>query len=428
MFEENVVFARATFNRSEANFIEAIFKQKANFEEARFEAVTTFGGAEFGEAIFKSADFHSRVSFGNSRFGSLADFGTAAFRVQADFNNASFEAGNFTFTRFCGGASFFRATFHGTASFDWAEFSELAEFGHAAFDGRASFERAKFGSARFGAARFQLGATFDGATFSGEAEFQLSTFGSDSTGNKVVADFSDVQFEKPTRVWFTQVNKGSKGGLRARFLNCDVEHVNLEDVRWHRRRSGRMVLQDELDILEGGREKERTVDAGAGHSEYELVAIAYRKLINNFDNVRALDLAEDCFCGAMEMKRRDPKESLSSRAVLSVYKLASSYGSNYVQALLVLLGIVLVTGFVFAIPWLELGPARGNPGAVQMASSWLRRCPAGLFHSLQVATFQRDAVYAFTLRRGRLIVIAEQVLVPIQAALLLLAVRRRFRR
>ena len=89
---------------------------------------------------------------------------------------------------------------------------------------------------------------------------------------------------------------------------------------------------------------------------------------------------------------------------------------------------VLAFASVFSAPWTGLRPARDNPANVRMADSFLRRYPAGLIHALEVATFQRDTMYGLPARPGRLATIAEQVVIPIQAGLLALALRRRFRR
>jgi len=205
------------------------------------------------------------------------------------------------------------------------------------------------------------------------------------------------------------------------------------DVNWHKQ-AGRMVLQNELDVTaprgpgeakgtEGQKKKRPT------ETRYELVAVVYRQLVNNFERVRNYDLAEDCFIGAMEMRRLDPAAPWFSRAAVTLYRWASSYGSSYVRAAAVLGILLLAFGLLFALPWTDLhvkGPA-------QTASpSWVletvKVAGRGLFHSLEVATFRSDTAYVTTKLFGRLLGIFESVVVPSQLALLLLALRRRFRR
>jgi uncharacterized protein YjbI with pentapeptide repeats len=427
VFKGTGVFAGTTF-RQRATFARSSFEKQADFRQSRFEAEADFGEAELHSPTFAASVFGGRASFGAARLFGTADFQTAVFGREADFFSTKFFGlANFGYTKHQVRSSFVDTVFE-DVTFGRVEFSPWTNFYRTVFNGRADFDFTKFQDVTFGSAQFRKGADFEAAAFSGDVEFHHVSFGlTGRTDEAAVADFTDARFEKPTRVRFTQVNKNVGVGLRARFLNCDVEQVHLEDVRWHRRR-GRMVLQDELDVTEGSTDTKADTKAADRRSGHELVAIAYRQLINNFDKVRSLDLAEDCFCGSMEMKRRDPNEPLASRAVLDAYKLASSYGSSYTQALLVLLCIVIAFGLLYALPQLRLEIAPHQDGALQMASTWLRRCPAGLFHSLEIATFQREATYTFSWRRGRLATIAEQTLVPIQAALLLLALRRRFRR
>lgn len=270
-----------------------------------------------------------------------------------------------------------------------------AHFFGAQFMGRVNFARVEFtGDGDFRVARFAGAADFSSAKFAG------------------IANFIGATFEQPARVRFYQVNKDSAQGLRARFRNCDgIEGVRFEDVYWHRQR-GRMVLQDELDVREGK------------SKDYELVAIAYRRLVNNFEKVRAYDLAEDCFCGAMEMRRLDPAEPLFRRAVVTLYRWASYYGSSYQRAFCVLLIFLLLFAAFFVQAGLR---PYGAPASAPDLCGW-KALWAGFVHSLQVATFQRITRYVTSGDFGQLVAVLENILMPAQLALLLLALRRRFRR
>jgi uncharacterized protein YjbI with pentapeptide repeats len=421
IMEQGAVFARATFR--DANFNKSVFRKTADFRESSFGIRADFGDAELYSAIFADSNFIGSAWFGGARWFGETSFQSAHFESGASFLYAKFFGPlDFSYSTHRGDISFTEVIFEQTG-FSCAEFASFVDFYRAAFGGFSNFHMTKFQRVRFESARFDRGADFGSATFADEAEFQNASFGS-SSDQLAVADFSNVRFEKPIRVWFTQVNKGAHLGLRARFLNCEVEQIHLEDVRWHRRH-GRMTLQDEIDVICDSKDWAGKVDRSRGH---ELVAIAYRQLINNFDKVRSLDLAEDCYCGAMDMNRRNPHVPFLARLVLGIYKALSLYGGSYTRALMVLLFFLLVFAWIFSVPWLELQPAHSNPANVQMALSIARRYPAGLVHSLEVATFQRDTAYVLPLRRGRLAAIAEQILIPIQVGLLLLALRRRFRR
>ncbi|HYM77667.1 MAG TPA: pentapeptide repeat-containing protein [Candidatus Dormibacteraeota bacterium] len=421
IMEQRAVFARSCFR--DASFNKAVFKKTSDFRESSFGLRADFGDAELYSPNFSDSNFTGSAWFGGARFFEGTSFQCAHFESGARFPHAKFFGPlSFSYSKHTSEVSFTDAVFQ-DAKFDCVHFASSVDFYRAVFAGLASFDMTKFQRVRFESARFDKGANFGSATFGDEAEFQDARFGCSLDG-LAVADFSNVRFEKPARVWFTQVNKSADIGLRARFLNCDVEQIHLEDVRWHRRHC-RMILQDEIDVVCDNREWAGKFDKSRGH---ELVAIVYRQLINNFDKVRSLDLAEDCYCAAMDMSRRNPHVPLLARLVLSVYKAFSLYGSSYTRALVVLFSLLLVFAWVFSVPWLGLQPAPSNPANVQMAISTLRRYPAGLVHSLEVATFQRDAAYVLPLRRGRVATISEQVSIPIQVGLLLLALRRRFRR
>lgn len=296
-----------------------------------------------------------------------------------------------------GEAAFYGVSFDGDADFLSAIFKTPAVFPSATFSGQADFSFLSLGQ----------GADFSGARFVGEANFaHITAIG--------VVDFRGALFDQPTQARFFQVNKEKAVGLRVRLLNCDMGKAEFQDVNWHRER-GRMVLQDELDIR-------------AGQSpDCELVAIAYRRLVNNFEKARAYDLAEDCFIGAMEMKRLDSTQPWLSRVVLTLYRWASNYGSSYHRAFGMLIGLLIAFGVVFALVWLEPLSGGSSPRPITWNDVW-RACKDGLFHSLEVATFQRQTLYANPNPFDRLIAMLENVLVPAQLALLLLALRRRFRR
>ena len=366
--DKAAVFRKATFNK-EANFIWVTFKNRANFSGATFKK----------DAYFAWATFTERAVFSRATFTEEIDFTEATFIKQSNFSNA-------TFTK--------------DAYFNRATFNEHADF-------ETTFTR----DADFSGATFKKGESFDHTWFLGRSNFR------------------HTELLEPRKVRFRQVNQPRKtweeeewrverceDGLRVYFSDCNVEEVVFEDVNWDTRHD-RIVLQDELDIHEGK------------NDTYELVAIAYRRLTNNFEKSRDYDLAEDCFVGLMEMKRLDPKQPRGVRLVTSLYKFASEYGSNYIRALKVLGVLLLASWILYALPWSGLEPVGGVDGTYvrpRIRAAWHRR--DAFLYSLDVATFQRVAAYKTTAWFGHGVRILETLLVPGQIALLFLALRRRFRR
>ena len=308
---------------------------------------------------------------------------------------------------------------HRTDQFDFTRFV----FPKADFRGETFTKRAYFSGATFTEA-----AVFSGATFTEAAVFGETTF-------LETANFHGVRFLKPDLVQFISTNQRQKEGLRARFVNCQVEGVRFEAVNWHRRK-GRMVLQDEVDITE------RPVGA-ASHEE---VAIAYRRLISNFEKARAYDLVEDCTIGEFEMKRKDPDRFIFANqlgshykrlawlrrwvgepvSVVGIYRLVSLYGTSYRRALVVLGLLLLAFGVLFSV--IGIAPVETGVEARCGVENAFKCLSDGLFHAVEVATLQRDSVYKPVSRSGFMVEILEQVFVAGQAALFLFALRRRFRR
>src|SRR5437899_520682 len=255
------------------------------------------------------------------------------------------------------------------ANFSGEYFTQNHDFSFATFTQKANFFRAVFTknanvNANSSTAHFIQHADFSFLDFAEKAPCSVASFtqnanfsGATFTQN---ADFRGTEFRQPELVRFRQVNqKEDAPRLRARFVNCRVEAVQFADVNWHRP-GGRLVLQDELDLT----------DPPHGDLTHELVAIAYRQLVSNFEKERAYDLAEECKIGAMEMKRLDPKKFLSPEllkshykkwrwlcwlgeniSVASLYRWTSRYGTSYTRALLVLLGLLVFFGLLFALPW-----------------------------------------------------------------------------
>jgi uncharacterized protein YjbI with pentapeptide repeats len=333
---------------------------------------------DFTGFIFPSADFEEwtaekKVLFSRCQFRGNADFMFCTFDADVEFDYAAFaQAAWFMDANFVGRCGFMGVTFEGEVDFTRTNFYSYADFLFATFYESTVFEETYFGS------------SLDNADDSSTAADRI-----------VIADFVRATFKQPQQVLFRSVR--GRPGFRARFVSCNVENIQFEDVQWHRE-IGRMLLQDELDI--------RGPDVWTRYlplnRSYELVAIVYRQLAKNFEAKRSYDLAEDCYIGAMEMKRLDPRQPLLSRTVVTLYRWASYYGSSYTRALGVL-----------ALLWLV---------------RTVNDIAAGVFHFLEIITFQRDSLYTTTTLFGRMVRMLETVFVSSQVALFLLALRRRFRR
>jgi hypothetical protein len=211
------------------------------------------------------------------------------------------------------------------------------------------------------------------------------------------------------------------------------------------------VLEDEVDL---------GTEVHTMELSFEVVAITYRELISSFEKNLHYKLAEECFCGAMEMRRRDPDnfwfarrpffKSLYARnrfarwvvenlSILGLYRTLSNYGSSYKMAFCWLLGLILF--FAVLYPFAGLQAAVTTPASIGRSENlpffWqgsrhltdlMRTMGAGLWTSLEVVTLQKRPVFELSMNWGRRMEIFEQILVSGQLALFVLALRRRFKR
>ena len=244
--------------------------------------------------------------------------------------------------------------------------------------------------------------------------------------------FDAVTLEKDASVLIRRVDFG-----RSIFLDTDLGRWELSDVRWARK-GRRSVLWDELDLR-----------PDAGPSDFETVAETYRRLVLNYEAKRDHIAAEDFHVGEMEMRRRKAGASASgilrqirSRANgFGVYDWLSRYGTSYRHAAWVLGGFLVVAAVA-----LMIGGFRGiehvsgsglvvdyGLGAKAFASVWslegLRDFGNALVVAISMLTFQHSRYYEPTnaMVSRAVFQLAPMVLAG-QGALLLLAVRRRFKR
>jgi uncharacterized protein YjbI with pentapeptide repeats len=403
---------RENFNLNGANF------GGINFENMKVKELVVTSATSFRpilmnrakvEALdFSLSNFQSRVNATFADFQRSATFNGSVFKSNFDCSRTSLGSGDFSGCEFNDWVGFEDSVFNGPADFSGAHFNNRARFDRAQFHSHANFSLSSFREgAHFKGVRFAMDAIFKGSGFEAAADFSRAEF----VG---ISDFSDCSLKSEDQLRFYGVNFRGKP-WRVRFLNTHVEEVDFDDANWQIKH-GRLVLQDETDLDDV---------QDANQRPFELVAIVYRELVNNFERRRAFDLAEYAFCGEMEMRRRNPSQRWFNRLTLRAYRLASNYGSSYGNAFGVLLLIVFAFGVLFALPRMGVSDP---PLSFTGNKSDLVAIARGQFHSLEVATFQRATIYKEATVLGAIVRILEQLFVPAQAALLLLALRRRLKR
>jgi uncharacterized protein YjbI with pentapeptide repeats len=475
-FVAKCVFTEAAFTQG-ANFSGARFTQGADFSGTRFSGDAEFYGVTFAEVgSFSGAKFGGKSTFQEATFSQEADFKGATFRQKANFREARFRDGAdfawarfaqtawFSVATFAQSAKFVRATFSGDVAFSFATFTQDADFSLSTYAEGADFYLAQFGQgadfsgatfmqgANFSEAAFTRGAVFSNARFLGSVAFRETTFREDGTVLPG-AVFSLAEFAKPEAVVFYKSYLG-----QALFHNCDVSKFVFSSVRWRRRKgSGKgMVLEEDIDLGDERASDIEPEERSPDERDYGLIAELYQQLKKNYDDRKDYWTAGDFHYGEMEMKR------LSSRRTNPVlrwlhrylglaawYKYVSQYGESYLRPLLVL-GLVLLI-FTLLYPTAGLRYSLGKDQHVASAASatdvltygrpflpgkdysgWFsaegRLFGNSLLTALDVAAFQKERAFEPVYPWGRVLALVEMLFTSTFFALLVLALRRQFRR
>ena len=321
-------------------------------------------------------------------------------------------------------------------------------FRHAVFRGRTSLNFADLQDLTFIGARFEGPADFAGARFRGFNNFAATVFESELwfrwakiyDGHvwfrgeppdhcfKGPCDFYRLEIQPGGKLSFEHVNLG-----KASFTYVDLERPLFLDVNWYKPAGGLIrrgpSLWDEFrprgprDDIDGSR---------------RLVAASYRQLVLSYERRRDYETAESFHVGEMEARRKelgsDRLAGRLSRAFnfYNAYRLMSNYGTGIWQALLVLVAIIAASSMLFLFagfrPVDSTHVIRYVPALRVPPLAVLWDFGRAFLLTLSIATMQRDRPYEPVGDWSHALGSLALLLIASQAALVLLAVRRRFRR
>ncbi|MHB8391274.1 MAG: hypothetical protein ACYDBH_17095 [Acidobacteriaceae bacterium] len=351
------------------------------------------------------------VDLRGTRFTKPVYFNEAVFLQEAIFSEATF----------CESVDFFRAFFRGKT-----------DFLSAGFDGPAYFEQVRFEQVTsFSDSVFANNASFCQAVIGTEVEFANDTFEDE-------ADFCYIKVLKDATIVFDCVDLD-----KASFFNSNLEKIEFRDVRWFRPTNRkwaqrRRALWDEFRPLEEQEDKRN----------YQRIAENYRQLVLNYERKRDFESAEDFHIGEMEIRRREAelrfrnpilKLLLKYFNMYALYWQFSRYGTSYWVALgWLLFWVIGVFPLVFLFSGFNIMDTGTGKFATAIAyhlrpdfthmwqafSNWGKAVDLSLF----VATFQRSRLYQPSGQWAICCLPIESVIAAAQSALLLLAIRRRFKR
>jgi len=426
VFMEPVTFTDVTFV-ARANFMGAVFQQGASFFGCTFQDGADFSWTRFfGKAYFWRAHF-----LGPTTFRQMAV--KPADQPQDDFLYPG-EA-NFSWAFFTHEADFFRAHFHGPAYFWRTVFRESTNYGQTGFEVDAHFEgtqhaiciaRRDFADRELFDVMLSKGLiTLDEETvgFHDYAHFpnvtsleglraHLADLGDPRIGevelvwkkyaHKMFPEgqdtlFTNAYFRAPGNVNFMHVNLD-----RCIFSGSNVGMANLVDVQWDCRREflsfyQRRALHDEHYVRH--------------NRDYTFIAKIYHELRKNHESLGRYDEAGDFYYGEMEMKRMAQPLLLQYVSIIAAYRYLSGYGEQYVLALFWLIALLFA---VFPV--------------LYIAANISNDLAEAIVHSLEVSTFLEKNTTGTVLILGRLVEGFQRIVVPVQAGLVLLAIKQKFER
>ena len=323
---------------------------------------------------------------------------------------------------------FSRYTFTAPANFDLATFNSEVYFNSAMFSAEVSFNLTKFNArVSFDSATFNADVSFSITKFNSEAIFYSATFKdyvrfAGNRENHVFGDNSslDLQFariEKPERFSFHTLT------LRPHwFVNVDSRKFEFIAVEWNWHN---VKIKQEIKSLQ-------SKNISPAH---HLLELACRSLALNAEENHRYERASRFRYMAMEVRRLEGWQGWRNFASWMLnwgYLLASGYGERVGQAFLMLLGIWLLAAALYT----QVGFARWEPRiATEKEAAAARRDEVGeplrpsraLTYSLGVMTLQKPEPRPAT-NAAQSLVMLETILGPVQAALLVLAIRRKFMR
>lgn len=428
-FVDDIDFSNFQFTK-EADFGHAIFTGLADFTSATFNARASFAYASFSKADFKFATFDGMGSFRSATFSALASFHSARF-AKASFRYAQFGTAALPERSTSPVAYFTSTTFAADVAFEGAAFGTAADFTSATFNGAAFFNSVTFSAAAyFHSATFNAAADFTSATFSTLALFDSVTFkdyarfaGSDDKPVFVDDSSLSLQFakiEKPERFLFHTVK------LRPHwFVNVDARKFEFTSVGWH------WYNHHWYNFKIRGKLKRQLSEKAI--PSYILLAVACRRLAVNAEENNLYWRASSFRYLAMNVERLDTGRGFALWTVDWWYWLASGFGERAGRAFLVLLGVLVLFAALYVglgYPNWETKVAPEKAAAAEAPREELtgrQQWSSALVYSAGVMTLQKPEPRPAT-DAAQAVVMLETILGPVQAALLALAIRRKFMR
>jgi hypothetical protein len=433
---------------SKVTFRNAFFSGRTSLQKLRFLSDADFSFSVFDKTThFYDLEFLGRVSFLNCEFeGEITHFSNVKFLFDLGqgltvfFDNSKFN-GEFQFNckDTCGCFSFHSVEFNKPTTFFKSEFKNEVSFTHTKFLDEVSFSEVEFHKdAVFFWSIFHHDTFFDNTLFHKTARFNSVIFEKDSdilfrhTYFKDYTDFKYVTFsnywtfepyepEKPlpdTQILdfrYARLEKPDKITFidtplkPCWFIGIDSRKFNFTNVDWKNVSSdfSKLSVEKELKQLE-----ERNIV-----NSKQLLKIAYRQLAENAEANSRFEEASKFRQMAFEIEWLEKREKPKQFNILyNIYRYSSRFGESSSRAFLILLFIILISTVLYLSPFCKFGKEQRKLDLVE-----------AIPYSIRVMLLQRPEPQPEN-DFAKWIVTFESIVGPLQAALLALAIRRKFMR
>lgn len=327
-------------------------------------------------------------------FPSIVDLIKRNFEVKVDFWSATFTQD--VYLR--------EAIFNEDVLFNWAKFLETSKI---------LCLRTRF----YKKVDFQYAVVGNRLTFKGGKGEEVFLNNTKKNQNSVLI-LQDAQFEKPERVSFYRVRLYPNW-----FVNIDLRKMIFTDVIWENldRRFDNQNIINEFENCKNG---------GIFNPE-RLLETACRQLAINAEENSRYEEASKFRQMANETKRFEEVWWKQIKSLHWWYWLSSFYGESWKQALSILVGVLLFFSIIYMLIPFQVCPVdKPLSLSIQQNLCEIRSLGFGeaVLHSLATATFQNIEYQKPVTIIGEILRILEKIFAPLQAALLALAIRRKFMR
>lgn len=400
------------------NLSELIFESNVNFSYATFSGQTDFWSSTFkGTANFNSAIFNDRAKFSSAtKFKSIAYFGRATFNDQADFSLSIFShEANFSSATFSAFADFSSAIFSSASNFELATFSAEASFISSTFTGFTNFGSATFGEKSqifFKSTVVSYVLSFKYTKFKGYVAFEGKQDNQLFIEENSLLSMVNARIDDAKKISF-HIVRLELGW----FINADVTEFVFTDCKWRYTNGKDLNVKEELENL-----KKRGFE-----NPNALLTKACWHLADNHEESKSFPKASLFRQIANESKRLEDYKGWKVWSLHWWYWFSSFYGESPLRAGLVLVGILLLFAVAFMFADFQVCPIVKTIPETACEARTLNVWESAL-QSLATATFQSIEYIKPNSMATTFLIILEKILAPVQAALLALAIRRKFMR